>query len=153
MPYGLAIPAIDTALRAVMVAHAPLTALLATKPAAKGGGPAIYADGEVAQGQTFPYLTIGAWTQVPFNSLSPGTDGYGANCTGQIKAVGQRSEAQLMTIMNLVAGLFEQGEALTVSGYSSGWTDEFNVQPTLKTTQAGITTFELPAILRVYVKS
>src|SRR5688572_4561222 len=101
MPYAIAIPAIDTALRTVMLANAPLVALLAIKPASKGGGAAIYADGDVASGQTFPYLTIGAWTEVPYNRFSPGTDGYGSNCTVQIKAIGQRSEAQLFSVLTL----------------------------------------------------
>lgn len=153
MPYENPIPATDTALRAVMVAAAPLTALLSTKPAARGGGPAIYPDGEVYQGQTFPYLTIGAWTAVPANRLSPGTDGYGWNCTVQLKAVGQKSEAQLMSVLSQVMALFPQGQALSVTGYGSAWTDEFTIQPSLKEINAGVTTYSLPAILRVYVLS
>lgn len=153
MPYGVPIPAIDAALRAQMVAASALTALIAVKPAAKGGGPAIYADGDVSQGQTFPYLVIGAWTQVPMHRLSPGTDGYGWNCTVQIKAVGQRSEAQLFAVLNEVLAVFPDGEALTVAGYGSACVGEFTIQPTLKTITAGVTTYEVPAILRVYVQS
>lgn len=136
-----------------MVASSPLTSLIAVKPAAKGGGPAIYADGDVPSGQTMPYLTIGAWTQVPFHRLSPDADGYGWNCTVQIKAVGQRSENQLFSVLNEVFAIFPHGEALDVAGYSTAWLDEFNVFATIKTTLAGVTTYEVPAILRVYVNS
>ena len=153
MPYGVPIPAIETAMRAALVANASLTALLQTKPAARGAGPAIYNDGDVYQGQTYPYLTIGAWTQVPDHRMSPGTDGYGWNCTVQIKAVGQRSESQLMSVMNQVAGTFPHGQALAVGGYTFAFTEDFNLQPKLTTTLAGVTTYELPAILRVRVYS
>jgi hypothetical protein len=159
MPYEVAIPAIDTALRAVLVADAALTALLASRPVARGGGPAIYQDGEVPSGAPMPYLTIGAWTQVGFHSLSPdgspGLDGYGWNCTGQIKAVGQistgRNEMTLQAIMSAVFAALPDGQRLEVSGYNSSWTDEFNLQPALKTQLGGVTTIEVPAILRVYV--
>jgi hypothetical protein len=153
MPYGVPIAAIDTALRALLVANTTLTGLIQTKPLSQGGGAAIYADGEVYQGQTFPYLTIGAWTQVADHRLSPGTDGYGWNCTVQIKAVGQRTEAPLLAVMNQVFASFPQGQALTVTGYSRSFLDEFNLQPSLKTVAAGVTTIEVPAILRVRVYS
>jgi hypothetical protein len=153
MPYGVPVPEINTALRAVLVAYANLTTLIASKPAAQGGGPAIYPDGEVYQGQTYPYLTIGAWVAVPFNSLSPGDDGYGWNVTVQIKAVGQKTEAPLYAVMNQVAKALPNGSALTVSGYSSGQVAELVPQAAIKTVQSGVTTVELPAILRIYVQS
>jgi hypothetical protein len=153
MPYGVPLAAIDTALRALLAANATLVGLLASKPSSQGGGVAIYTDGEVYQGQTFPYLTIGAWTQVPDHRFSPGTDGYGWNCTGQIKAVGQRVEAPLHAVMNQVAATFPEGTALVVSGYASGSIGDFTVQPALKTLQAAVTTVEIPAILRVRVWS
>lgn len=155
MPYEVAIPAIEAALRALMVASTPLTALLATKSTAQGGGPAIYNEGAVPQGAPLPYLTIGAWTQIPFHSLTPDGDAYGWNCTGQIKAVGQLSatysESSLMALLSKVFAVLPQGLRLTVSGYGSAWCDEFTLQPTLKSVINGVTTFELPAILRVYV--
>jgi hypothetical protein len=90
---------------------------------------------------------------VPFNSLSPGTDGYGWNVTVQIKAVGQKTEAPLYAVMNQVAKALPNGDMLTVSGYSSGQIAELIPQAALKTVQSGVTTVELPAILRVYVQS
>jgi hypothetical protein len=152
MPYEVVIPAIDTALRALLVAHAPLTALLGTKPTARGGGPALYTDGDVPTGATMPYLTFGAWTQIGQHNLSPGSpSGYGWTCTGVIKAIGQRSEASLFAVMSEVFAALPQGQALTVSGYGSGWVDEAALQPTIKTTQAGVVLYEVPAIVRVYV--
>lgn len=153
MPYGVPIQAIETALRALLVANTTLVGLLASKPSSQGSGAAIYPDGEVYQGQTFPYLTIGAWTQVPDHRLSPGTDGYGWNCTGQIKANGQKAEAPLLAVMNQVAATFPEGTRLTVSGYGSASIGEFSLQPAIKVIEAGVTVIGVPAILRVRVWS
>ena len=136
-----------------MVAASALTALIRTKPAAKGGGPAIYAEGDAAQGQTFPYLTIGAWTFRKDHSFSPEDGGYGWNCTGQIKALGQTSEAVLQTVQSEVMSLFPDGTALAVTGYSFAHTDEFIIQSGYKEIIAGVTTYHLPAIIRVKVHS
>ena len=157
MPYEVAIPAIETALRALLVADTTVVARLATKPAARGGGAAIYADGDVPSGATFPYLTMGAWTQIGSHNLSPGSPGggYGWNCTGQLKAVGQlsgtKNETTLQNLMSAVFAALPNGKGLIVSGYGSGWIDEFVLQPSIKTTLAGVVTIEVPAILRVYV--
>jgi hypothetical protein len=150
MPYAIVTRGAQEAIEDILTADTALTALLASKPSARGGGPAIYDDGDVFQGQTFPYLTIGAWTQVPSHTLSPDGDGYGWNCTCQIKAVGQRLLV-LEQVMSLVAGLLEPSTSLDLSGYPSAWVDEMNVQPSLKEILAGVTTFQLPVILRVYV--
>lgn len=151
MPYEVAILPIEAALRAILVASAPLTALIATKSTAQGGGPAIYNDGAVPQGATQPYLTVGAWTQNGAHGLVPDAFGYGWNCTGQFKVVGQSSEPALMAVMSKVFAALPQGQRLTVTGYGSAWCDEFILHPTLKTTIGGVTTYEVPAILRVYV--
>lgn len=160
MPFEVAIPAIDSALRTLLVAEPSLTALIATKPSARGGGPAIYADGEVPTGQTFPYLTIGAWTQNKFHRFSPSGSpgegsGWGWNCTGVVKVVGQlvggRTETTFQQILTEVFGALPEGERLNVEGYSSAWVHEWSLQPAIKTTLAGIVTIEVPAILRVYV--
>jgi hypothetical protein len=150
MPYEVVTPAIQTVLFELFEADTALAGLLASKPTPRGGGPAIYVDGDVYQGQTFPYLTIGAWTQVPFHNLSPDGTGYGWNCTVQIKATGQRSP-DLYDVMSAVFGIVPHGQACQIDGYDSGWFDECNLQPILKSTLAGVVTYELPAILRVYV--
>jgi hypothetical protein len=150
MPYEVAIPVVQDALEALLENDTPLGALIATRPTARGGGPAIYTDGDVPQGATMPYLAIGAWTQVGLHNLAPDTSGYGWNCTVQIKAIGQRSQV-LYDVMSAVFELVPQGQALAVTGYSQSWCDEVTLHPMLKTTLAGVTTFELPAILRIYV--
>lgn len=151
MPYEIATPSIQDALIDLFEADTALTALIASKPSARGGGPAIYDDGDAPQGATMPYLTIGAWTQVPFHNLSPSGDAYGWNCTCQIKATGQRSSV-LYDVLSAVMAVTPQGQALTVTGYNSAWTDEANLQPILKSILGGIVTYELPMILRVYVQ-
>lgn len=151
MPYEVVIPVIQTALVDLLEADTTLAGLLATRPTSRGGGPAIYDDGEAPQGATMPYLTIGAWTQVGFHNLAPGVNGYGWNCTVQIKAVGQRLST-LYTVMSAAVAVFPQGQAIDVTGYASAWTDEMNVQPMLKEILGGVATFQLPAILRVYVQ-
>lgn len=155
MPYEVAIPAIDAAVRALLVADATVASRLSIKPTPRGGGPAIYTDGDVPSGATFSYLTIGAWTQIGSHNMAPDSSGYGWNCTGQIKAVGQlsgtKNETTLLNLMSAVFAALPHGRGLTVSGYSSGWIDEFILQPSIKTTLAGVVTIEVPAILRVYV--
>ena len=151
--YNVPIPAIDAAVRAVLLASPALTALLATKPPSKGGGPAIYAHGDVKQGDgtLYPYLLIGAYTQVRDHRMSPGAGGYGWNCTLQVTAVGQKSEAQLFTITNEVFAVLPDGGRLDVAGYGSAWADEFTVVPTLMELHSGVTTYRVPAVLRVRV--
>lgn len=152
MPSDVVLGSIYAALKALLAAHAPLTASISTKPV--GTGPAIYDDGAVLQAATMPYLTIGAGTQNPWHTMGDANDPtvkrYGWNCTVQIKAVGQIAEAAGLAIMGKVATAAKEGTALTLPGYDSAWCDEFQVVPTLITVQAGVTTREWPAILRVY---
>lgn len=149
MPYEVATIEIQETLVEMLEADTSLVALLASKPSAKGGGPAIYKDGEVAQGQLFPYLTIGAWTQVPFHNMG---SSYGWNCTGQLKAVGQRSNAPVAALLSAALAVLPEGVEIAVDGYTSSCMGEANVQPAIKTTLAGVVTIEIPAIIRVYVQ-
>lgn len=148
MPYEVATAKIQTAIRTLLLADAPLTALLATKVAARGGGPAIYNEGDVPLDQPFPYLTIGAWTQIGEHSLG---DAYGWNTTGQLKAVGQRAGDQLVNVLSAAIAVLPEGKALTVPGYAQSCFGEALPQPELKEIVAGKTTYSLPLILRVYV--
>jgi hypothetical protein len=149
MPPDVVLGSIYTAIKALLAAHAPLTALIAVKPL--GGTPAIYDDGSAPQAATMPYLTVGAGTQNPWHTMGePGSARYGWNCTLQIKAVGQGNEASGLTIMSTVATALREGTPLTLAGYGAAWCDEFQMVPTLITVQAGVTTREWPAILRVY---
>jgi hypothetical protein len=149
MPYDVATIEIQETLVAMLSADTSLVALLASKPSAQGGGPAIYEDGSVPQGQLFPYLTIGAWTQVPFHNMG---SGYGWNCTGQIKAVGQRTTGPVASVLSAALAVLPEGQALSVDGYPASCLGEATVQPAIKTTLAGVVTIEIPAILRVYVQ-
>lgn len=162
MPYEVATGSIEEAVRAVLVAYAPLTALIASRPSGRGGGPAIYEDGNVPQGAPMPYLTIGAWTQIGFHTLGASdTDPrWGWNCTGMIKAVGQRAlvavpgqepEAAIRAVMSQVFTPLPQGKRLAVTGYGSAWCDEFHLLPALKTAVNNVVTVEIPAVLRVFV--
>jgi len=154
MPSEVALSAIYTALKTLMVAYAPLTALLAVKPLGVSV-PAIYDEGSVPQAATMPYLTIGAGTQTPWHTMGDANDPtakrWGWNSTLQIKAVGQGNEASGLAILSQVATVLYGGRNLTLAGYNTAWIDDdFNVQPTLVTTLAGVTTREWPAILRVF---
>lgn len=149
MPSDVALGPIYVAIQALLAAAGPLTALISTKPL--GGTPAVYDDGGVLQAATMPYLTVGAGTQMPWHTMGEiGSARYGWNCTLQIKAVGQITEAAGLAIMSQVATALREGTPLTLAGYSSAWCDEFELFPTLITVQAGVTTREWPAILRVY---
>jgi hypothetical protein len=152
MPAGVVLSPIYDALKALMAAYGPLTALIRTK--AVGGAPAIYDEGGVPQSSAMPYLTIGAGTQHRSNRFGAATGAantptYGWNCTLQIKAVGQGTESVGLAIMHQVGTVLAEGTPLTLAGYESAWVDEFEMQPTIITTLAGIVTREWPAILRV----
>jgi hypothetical protein len=151
MPSDVALIPIFAALKTLMVAHAPLTALIGTKTVGAGGGPAVYDDGAVTQNTPPPYVTIGAGTQIPFHTMGPiGSARYGWNCTLQIKAVSTGTDAEVLGIMSAVMGLLYDGRELTLAGYGNAWCDEFSIQPMLVSTVAGVTTREVPGILRVY---
>jgi hypothetical protein len=149
MPYDVATLAIQETLIEMLEADTSLVALLASKPSSQGGGPAIYEDGAVPQGQLFPYLTLGAWTQVPFHNMGAG---YGWNCTGQVKAVGQRTAGPVASVLSAALAVLPEGQALSVDGYTTSCMGEATVQPAIKTTLAGVVTIEIPTIVRVYVQ-
>lgn len=149
MPSDVPLGSIYAALKTKLAAYAPLTAAISTKPL--GGTPAIYDEGAVLQAATMPYLTLGAGTQVPWHTMGEeGSPRYGWNCTVQIKAVGQIPDASGLAILGTVATAVREGTPLTLAGYATAWCDEFQVAPTIMTVQAGVTTREWPAILRVY---
>ncbi len=149
MPSEVALGAIYAAVKTLLAASAPLTALVAVKTI--GGAPAIYDDGAVPQSSLMPYLTIGAGTQVPWHTMGvQGMARYGWNCTLQVKAVGQGTEASGLAIMSQVAAVLYDGRELNLAGYGSSWTEELTVHPTIVTVLAGVTTREWPAIIRVF---
>lgn len=154
MPSEVVLWRIYAALKALLAAHAPLTALIGTKPV--GSGAAIYDEGSVPQAATsgdawLPYVTVGAGTQVSRDTF--GADGapkYGYSCTLQVKVVGQRiSEEAGMKILSAVRYAIRPGLDLTLAGYQFAYVDTFEVFPTITTTEAGVVTRQWPAILRV----
>jgi hypothetical protein len=157
VPYEYAPLPIETAVRAVLVAYAPLTSAINVKPSARGGGPAIYADGNVPAGALMPYLTIGAWTQNGDHRLTPDSAGWGWNCTGQIKAVGQRGlnqtsgepEDGIKLVISRVVAALPEGMQIDVDGYGRGTVGETVIHPTIKTVIGNVVTYEIPAIVRV----
>lgn len=148
MPYSLATFDLQAEITALLAADSAFQAACADKPSARGGGEAIYDDGDSPQGQTFPYLTIGAWTQVPFHNLG---SNYGWNCTVQLKAIGQRIPA-VQTLMDAAISVLPEGLRFDVTNYGDAQMGEVNVQPMLKEVIAGVPVFSLPAIFRVYVQ-
>lgn len=154
MPSGLVLPLIYDAFKALLGASVPLTALIKTKSAAAGGGPAIYDDGAVPQAAAMPYLTIGAGTQVRHNRFGAATGAaatptFGWNCTLQVKAVCQTTESVVSGVANQIFATLPEGTPLTLTGYESAYIDEVQAHPTIVTTLAGLVTRELPIIFRV----
>ena len=150
MPHEVVLGLVYTALKSILVSHAPLTALLATKSIGSGA-PAVYDEGEAAvQGARVPYITVGVGTQIPFHTMGPeGSARFGWNCTVQIKGVSQGAELAGLAIMSEVAKALPDGKELTIAGYSNAWSEEFIMQPTIIEQVAGVTTRSAPAIVRV----
>lgn len=150
-----ALGGIYAALKALIAADSGVAALIANAPAGKGGGKAIYDDGDAPQASSVqpfstlsPYLTIGAGTEIAFSTFRK----RGWNCTVQVKVVWSGAESTGIAIANALSTLlFQDGgpTTLTVSGFASSWVDDFSLQPTLVTTVAGVVTRELPVIVRV----
>jgi hypothetical protein len=98
----------------------------------------------------FPYLTIGAPTEVPFDTMGPG-NARGSNCTLQVKAFSAKlRDDEALAIMAIVKELLDEA-ALTVSGYGSV-VCEFDLVPDLFVEiVGGVPIRQLPMIFRVYV--
>lgn len=152
-----AIGVVHPALKTLIAATSGVTSLLATAPAALGGGPAIYDDGAAPQptqatpmSTLTPWLTIGAWTEIQSSALRR----RGWNLTGQVKVTAQGSEAVGQAIVRALSALLmpdDGAKYLTVAGFTC-WVADFSVQPTLIGTVGGPLTREWPILLRVYAK-
>lgn len=154
-------PAIDlgavyAAVKAEIAADVATAALLANAPAARGGGKAIYDDGEAPQptqavpmSTLTPLVTVGAGTAVQSSTLRK----RGWNCSVQVKVIAQGTEATVQAIVAALSALFlpEPGaKYVTVAGFTSSWVADVSVQPTLLELVGGVTTRSVPVILRVY---
>jgi Protein of unknown function (DUF3168) len=147
-PFG--IPAILAALVAALKADSALGALLANIPAGFGTGDAVYAANAVPPGATFPYVTVGAPTEVPFNNFGPGAGG--SNCTVQVKAFSTRpNDDELYNIGSAVQSVLDAG-SLTVAGYASAGCELETVPDVFQEQILGIGIVrQLPMIYRIYV--
>ena len=143
MPTAVALAPLYDTLKALMAADGTLTALL--HPTV-GGGPGIYDEGnvpQVAARDVMPYVTIGVGTAITFDTFM--TAGW--NCTCQIKAVTQGSEADALAIVSAILNLLPKGLVIDVAGYVSSWIEDLIVNPTI-ITNPGVVTREVPIILR-----
>lgn len=152
MASTLAVPAVLAAVRTLLVADVPLAGTLATAPSAVGGGPAIYAEGAVPQGAAFPYLTLGASTEIPFDTM--GTSDlpkFGSTTTFQVKALTKETaDDGNYTRIGHVKRILD-GAPLTVSGYASAFCEFDSAAESFTETIAGVVIRQFPATFRVVV--
>lgn len=144
-----ALGGIYAALKTLIGSDATTAALLGKEPFAGAGvnGKGVYDEGAAPQAAVFPFVTVGAGTEVPFTTH--GSRGW--NCTVQIKVIGQGSEAAGLAIVAALSDLLFPlpRRRLTVAGYSDTWVDDFSVVPSLTETVAGVATKSWPVIVRV----
>ena len=150
MPAPFASGVVIEALYAALAADTTLGGLLAPYAPGFGSGPGIYEEDMVPGGATFPYLTIGAPTEVPFNTMGVGASG-GSNCTVQLKAFSKMpSRAELDAIAAAVFAVLD-AVPITVAGYGSA-DCQFDLAPGDFTETVGGTRIrQLPLLYRVYV--
>lgn len=152
-----AIGGIHAALKTLIATDGATAALIANAPfpAAGVSGKAVYDDGSAPQptqvtpmSALAPWVTVGAWTEVPFGVL--GSRAW--DCTGQVKVTAQGTEAQGQAIVAALSALLFSlpPTYLTVAGFASCCIVEFQVQPVLLETLAGVLTRSWPVIVRVY---
>ncbi len=152
MASTLAIPAVLAAVRAVLVADSTLGSTLATIPASYGGGPAIWAENAVPQASAFPYLTLGAPTEVPWNTMGPADlPKWGSITTFQVKALSKEmgddgNYARIGLVKTALDGLI-----LTVPGYGSAFCEFDSMATPYTEVLGGVVIRQLPAIFRVLV--
>lgn len=141
-----------TALKTLIGSDVTTIALLAPEPFSGAGvnGKAIYDDGRAPQSATMPRVSVGAGTEIPAATL--GANGW--NCTVQVKATAQGSEATGQAIVAALSALLfpMPRRTLSVAGFSSVVIQEFTVQPSLATVVAGVPVWEWPVILRVLAR-
>jgi Protein of unknown function (DUF3168) len=145
----LATPALLEAIVAALKADTALAVRLASVPAAFGSGPAVYGEATVPPKATFPYVTVGAPTEIPMNSFGP--DGGGAECTVQIKPFSiLPANDEVLAIAGLIHGILD-GADLVVPGFG-GAACNFELLPDLITEQVrGILVRQLPLIYRIHL--
>lgn len=147
-----ALGGIYTALKTLIANDATVAGLIANAPfAGAGGSPnakAVYDDGTVPQGATYPLVTVGAGASVEASSLRT----VGWNCTVQVKPIAQ-STATVQAIVAAISAALRPGGnpvELTVTGFPVCRVAEISEVPQLIELIAGATVKSVPMIVRVY---
>lgn len=145
-PSPFATPALLAAVVASLRADTALIALLAEVPAGFGTGPAIYGETTVPPKAAFPYLTVGAPTEIPL--LTFGEFGGGSECTFHVKPCSTApNEDECYSLGFLIKERLDDA-VLPVTGF--GYTEiEFELLPDLLVESLrGLPVRSLPIIFR-----
>lgn len=147
-PFG--IPLVLSAMVAALKADGTLGAILTSVPSGFGTGKAVYAANAVPPGATFPYVTVGAPTEIPFNNFGAGAGG--SNLTIQVKAFSTKSaDDQLYSIGSAITAVLDAA-TLTVSGYATAECELDSVPDVFQEQISGLGIVrQMPMIYRVYV--
>lgn len=150
MAAPFALPGILAAFRSALVADATLTAKLAVFAAGFGTGPGIYSESGVPPKAGFPYLTIGAPTEMPFDTMGDAA-ARGSTCTIQVKALSARMhDDEALAIMGDVKRILDEAD-LPIAGYGSVQIQCELVPDLFVEVVRDVTIRHLPMIFRVYV--
>jgi hypothetical protein len=145
----LATPALLEAIVAALKADTALAARLADVPATFGSGPAVYGEDSVAPKATFPYVTVGAPTEIPMNSFGP--DGGGAECTVQVKPCSiLPANDEVLAIGALIQGILD-GADLVVTGFGGAECNFELLQHVPPENIRGVLVRQLPLIYRIHL--
>lgn len=131
MASTLALPAIRTAILAVLRANVSLTGYVGTR---------VYPDsnGDLPEKPTYPYVSVEGSSELPLNTMGAS---FGSEARINIRVGSQtRSDTQADTITSLIKGLLDAQE-LTVTGYRAAMC-EYEALTPLKDAAAGIVTRE-----------
>jgi hypothetical protein len=148
-PSPFAVPALLAAVVASLKADTALTALLSTVPAGFGTGPAVYGETAVPPKATFPYVLVGAPTEIPLITFGPA--GGGSECTFHVKPCStQPNEDELYSLGTLIKDRLDDAD-LPVSGFGTVEI-AFEILPDLLVESLrGLQVRSLPIIFRAHL--
>jgi hypothetical protein len=148
-PSPFAVPALLAAVVASLKADTALTALLADVPSGFGSGPAVYGETAVPPKAAFPYVTVGAPTEIPL--LTFGEFGGGSECTFHVKPVSsQPNEDECYALGTLIKDRLDDAD-LPVSGFGTVEI-AFEILPdVLVESVRGLAVRSLPIIFRAHL--
>jgi Protein of unknown function (DUF3168) len=148
-PSPFAVPALLAAVVSSLKADTALTALLAEIPAGFGSGPAVYGETTVPPKAGYPYVSVGAPTEIPL--LTFGEFGGGSECTFHVKPVSAApNEDELYSLGILIKDRLDNAD-LPVSGFSTAEI-AFEILPDLLVESVrGVLVRSLPIIFRAHL--